>query len=114
MVQRFDILARLDQFALRDRQLFVGNALIVVEPRDRRARFLLTPVEAVALLFGLASLARELLGLIGQTRLLVARVGHLRLAADDDFLLLVMLGIQRRNRGHRLRDGPFERGGFAV
>ena len=42
---------------------------VVFEPRDRRARFVLAAVERVALLFGLALLARELLALLRQPRL---------------------------------------------
>ena len=40
------------------------------EPRDRRPRLLLPPVERVALLLGLTPLARELLALLRQPRLL--------------------------------------------
>ncbi len=94
-------LARLEQPALRDGQPLVGLALRLVEPRDRRARFFLAAIERVALLFGLALLARELLGLLRQPRLLVGRVLQLRVVADDRLLLLVVLGVQRGDRVRR-------------
>src|ERR1051325_9021711 len=53
------------------------------------------------------ALARELLGLLGEARLFVARVLELRLVADDRFFVFVMFGVERRNRVHRMRDRRF-------
>ena len=58
------------------------------------------------------ALARELLGLLGQPRLFVGRVLQLRVVADDDLFLFVMLGVQRGDRVRRVRDGALERRGF--
>ena len=93
-------------------QPLVGRALLVLEPRDRRARFLLPAIERVALLLGLAALARELLALLREARRLVGRALQLRLVADDRLLLLVMLGVQRGDGARRLRDGRLEAGGL--
>ncbi len=98
-------LARLEQPALGDGQPLVGLALRLVEPRDRRARLFLAAIERVALFFRLMLLARELLGLLRQPRLLVGRVLQLRVVADDRLLLLVVLGVERGDRVGRVRDG---------
>ena len=88
-------LARLEQAALRRRQPFVGRPLIVFETRDRLARFVLTAVDRLALLFGLPALAGELLALLGEAGRFVLGVLQLRLLGHDGFFLLVMLGRQR-------------------
>ncbi len=69
-------LARLEQAALRDGQPLVGLPLLVVQPGDRRARFFLPAIEAVALVFRLRALARELFRLLRE-----ARSAHRRRAA---------------------------------
>ncbi len=75
-------------------------------------RFQLAPDQRIALLFGLVPLASELPGLVGQARLLVGGVRHPRTAGDDDFLVLMVLGIERGDRGGRASDGAVERRGF--
>ena len=65
---------RFEQAALRQRQALVGRSLIPVEPFDRSARFGLTAFEGRALLLRLPPLARQLLGLLLETRQLVRHV----------------------------------------
>ena len=92
-------LARLEQPALRRRSGARRPAAASSSRlRNRRARFLLPPVERVALLLRLRRLARELLALLREPRLLVGRVLQLRVVADDRLFLLVVLGVQRRDR----------------
>ena len=58
-------------------------------------------------------LARELLALLSASRAaLVGRVLQLRLEADDRLFLLVMLGVERRDRLRRVRDRALERRGL--
>ena len=100
--------ARLEQAPLRQRSGARRPARCSsCEADDRRARFVLTAIERVALLFGLTPLARELLALLRETRRLVGRVLQLRLEADDGLFLLVVFGVQRGDgvRG-RSRSSP--------
>ena len=106
--QIFGRLARLEQPPLRRREALVGDALIVVQPRDRRARFFLTPIETVALLFRLPPFARELIGSLREPRGLVGRPLQLQLVRENHFLLLVVLAAQRGERVRCLGDGCFE------
>ena len=105
-------LARLEQAALRGGQPIVGRPLIVFQPGDRFARFALTPVDRLALLFGLPALAAELLVLQGEAGRLVLSVLQLRLLRHDRLFLLVVLGRQGRDRIRRLGDRRVERRGF--
>ena len=105
-------LARLEQPPLGDGQTLVGASLRFLQPSDRRARFLLAPVERGALFFGLMLLARELLGFLRQPRVFVRGVLQLRVVADDDLLLLVLLGVERVNRIGGMRDRRVERRGL--
>ena len=91
-------LARLEQAALRHGQALVRFSLLGVEVRNRRACFILAPVERLALLLGLVLLARELLRLLGEPHFLVGGVLQLRVVADHGLFLLVVLRVQGRNR----------------
>ena len=103
-------LTRLEQAPLRGRQPFVRGALRRFELRDRRAPFLLTAIETVALLFGLTTLARELLALLREAGRLIGGALQLQFVADDRFLVFVMVGVERGDGVRRLRDRPFEAG----
>ncbi len=105
-------LARLEQAALRDGQALVGLALRLFEPPDRGARFFPPPIDRVAFLFGLALLARQLLGLLRQPRFLVGRVLKLRVVTDGRLVLLVVLGVERCDCVRGVGDRPFELGGL--
>src|SRR5262249_43909395 len=83
LAQRLGRFTRLEQPALRHREPLVRLPLLILEPRDRLARFLLPPVVRVALLFRLMLLARELIRLLREPCLLVDRVLQLSLVADD-------------------------------
>src|SRR5438094_903423 len=103
-----DRLARFEQPPLRDGQPLVGEALIVFQPRDRGSRFFPTPIERIALLFRLPSLANQLRGALRKARLFVSGVLELRFVADDRLFVLVVLGVERRDGVRRLRDRGFE------
>src|SRR5207247_1462164 len=52
-------ITRFEQAALRERQALIGGTLIVFQPGDRSARFLLTAVEAVTFFLRLRPLEAE-------------------------------------------------------
>src|SRR5260221_4727189 len=106
-------LARLEQAALRSSKPIVSRPLIVLQPRNRFARFSLTAVDRLALIFGLPALAGKLLALLTETRCLIDGVLQLRLLPDDGFFLFMVLGCKGGNRVRRLRDGGLERRGFS-
>src|SRR4051794_2450965 len=110
--QVFERLARFEQPPLRDGQLLVGRTLILVEPRDRRARFVLAPLEHVALVLSLPPFERQLLALADDPRRFVRRALQLRFDPDDHLLLPMLFGAERRDRARRLRDDAFEGAGF--
>ncbi len=103
-------LARLEQTTLRDGEPFVGAALVIFEPPDRRARFFLPAIEAVALLAGLIALARQLLAFLRQARVFLGGALQLQVVADHGLLLLVVLGVERGDGVRRMRDRAFEAG----
>jgi hypothetical protein len=88
--QVFRGLARFQQPPLRNREPLVGDALIVFETRDRRARLLLAAIERGALVFGLAALTSELLALLLQPRLFLGRALGGFTAVSNLFFLFVM------------------------
>ena len=101
---------RFEQPTLRDRETFVGAALLRLETADRRTRFDLPPLQRLALLFGLPPFARELLVFLGQAAVLGGDVLQLRFEGDDRLLVAMVFGVQRGDRSRRLRDGNFELG----
>ena len=110
----FGGLARLEQAALRRGEPIVSRPLVVLQPRDRFARFSLTAVDRLALVFGLPPFARELIAFLTETRRLVDGVLELRLLRDGGLLLFVVFGGKGGNRIRRLRDGGLERRGFTA
>ena len=54
------------------------------------------------------ALARQLLGLLREARLLIGRVLQLRVESDNGLVLLVMLGVQRGDRVGGMSDGRLE------
>ena len=94
----------LEQPSLRLRQPILGRPLRGVELRDGSTRFFLTPVQRLALVLRLAALTRELLRLLCEPAFLVGCVLYLGFVCDDCFLLFVVLGLQRRDGVHRLRN----------
>src|SRR5207249_1159425 len=102
----------LEQAPLRGRQPFVGGTLRRVELGDRRAPFLLTAIEALAFLFGLAALARELLPLLREAGGLIGGALQLQVVADDRFLVFMMLSMERGDGVRRLRNRSLEPGGL--
>src|SRR5262249_26360873 len=82
--------AGLEQTPLGLSELLVRDPLLLFELHDRRARFILTTLEAVALVFGLAALARQLLTLLHEPRGFLSSSLELSLAADDDLVELVL------------------------
>ena len=96
-----------------DGQPLVGRALLVVEPRDRRARFLLAAIERRrAPLPPGGARARAARAFCASRVCLVGGVLQLRVVADDRLFLPVVLGVQRRDRVRRLRDRALELRGF--
>ena len=106
--------ARFEEPALCGGQPLVGASLLGLEVPDRRARFLLTTTQAVALFFRLPPLARELLAPVREAPGFLDRVLQLRVVADDDLFLLVVFGIERRNRVRGVRNRRFELGGLSA
>ena len=106
--QLFERLARLEQPPLRDAQALVGLPLRDLELADRRARFLLPPIERVAFVLRLPFFPRELIALVREPCLLVGRMRELRVVGDRRFFLAVILGVQRSDEVRRLHDRPFE------
>ena len=94
---------------LRLRQLLVGGALLLFEPRDRLARFALARLEPLALLFGAAPLDLEELELLLHLLQVVGRPLQLHLEADDGLLFAMQIGIHGRERVRHLGDARFER-----
>src|SRR5262249_57136768 len=76
--QLLERLARLEETPLRDREAVVGLALRHFELGDRGARFVLPAIERIALVVGLALLARELVGLLREPRHFLGRGRELR------------------------------------
>ena len=97
-----------EQPALCHGQPLVGLALRALQPSDRRARLGLPAIERVSLLFRLVLLARQLLGLLREARLLVGRVLELRVESDNGLVLLVVLGVQCGDRIGGMSDGRLE------
>src|SRR5207248_8077626 len=110
--QLLERLARLEQPPLRDAETLVGLALRDLELANRRARLLLPPIERIALLFGLPLLARELIALVREPRLLFGRVRQLRVVGDGRLLVAVVVGAERGDAACRLQDRGVELGGF--
>ena len=108
-LQRF---ARIAKAMLRLRQLLVGGALLLVEPRNRLARFALPRLEPLPLLFGAAPLDFEQLELLLHFLQIVGRALQLHLEADDGLLLAMQVGIHGRERVRHLGDARLERGDF--
>ncbi len=102
-------LARLEQAPLRRSQAVVGRLLVTFKPRNRHARFALTPVDGLALFLRLPALHRQLLELLRDARRFVAGLLQPRFVRDDRFFLLVMFGVERRDRVRRVRDRRLER-----
>ncbi len=108
LAEVFGGLACFEQAALRHRQPLVGLSLRILQPSDRRARLRLPAIERVSLFFRLVLLARQLLGLLREARLLIGRMLELRIESDNGLVLLVVLGVERGDRVGGMSDGRFE------
>ena len=85
--ERLQSLARIAQAMLRVRQLVVGDALLLIEPRNRLAGFALPRVETLALLFGAAPFNLEQFELFLNSLQVVGRALQLHLEADHRLFL---------------------------
>ena len=80
-------------------ETLVGRPLLSFEPGNRLTRFFLPAIEPVAFFFRLLPLAIQLLSFLLQSRPLARHVLQLRVERDDRFLMLVMVGGERSDRG---------------
>ena len=85
--ERLQSFARIAKPMLCVRQLVVGCALLLIEPRNRLARFALPRVETLALLFGAAPFNLEQLELLLNSLQVVGRALQLHLETDNRLFL---------------------------
>ena len=107
--QRLQRFARIAKPMLRARELLVGGALLVVEPRDRLARFALPRLETLALLFGASPLDLEQFEFLLHLLQVVGRTLQLHVETDHRLLLAMQVCVHRCNRVRHLSDAGFER-----
>jgi hypothetical protein len=90
--------ARIAEPMLGARELLVGGALRVLQPRDRFARFPLSRLQPLALLFCAAALDLQQLGFPLNFLQVVRRTLQLQLERQDGLLFAVQIGGRRSQR----------------
>ena len=91
--------AGFEEQPLGQSQTLVGRPLLAFEPGDRLTRFFLPAIEPVAFFFRLLPLAIQLISFLLQPRTLARQMLQLRVERDDRFLVLVIVGVERGDRG---------------